>query len=60
MQAYKRNPTRGFAWIAEGFRLWKPSPALLTYLTFAYLLILLLLSVIPLIGQAVASIILPI
>ncbi|MBT0961815.1 BPSS1780 family membrane protein [Denitromonas iodatirespirans] len=60
MQAYKRNPTRGFAWLVDGFRLWKRSPALVTYLTFGYLLILVLLSVIPLIGQAVASLILPI
>ncbi len=60
MQAYKRSPTRGFAWITEGFRLWKRSPALITYLTFGYLLILVVLSVIPMIGQAVASLILPI
>lgn len=60
MQAYKRNPTRGFAWLVEGFRLWRRSPALITYLTFGYLLILVVLSVIPLVGQAVASLILPI
>ena len=60
MQAYKRAPTRGINWVADGFALWKRNPALITYLTFGYLLILVLLSVIPLIGQAVASIILPI
>ena len=60
MQAFKRPPARGLAWVAEGFALWKRNPALLTYLTFGYLLILVLLSVVPVIGQAIASLIMPV
>lgn len=60
MQAYKRPPARGIAWVAEGFALWKRNPALLTYLAFGYLLFLVLLSVVPVIGQAIASLLMPI
>lgn len=60
MQAYKRPPTRGIAWVTEGFALWKRNPALITYLTFGYLLILVVLSIIPMIGQAIASLTMPV
>ncbi|MCB1938107.1 MAG: hypothetical protein KDF24_06695 [Rhodocyclaceae bacterium] len=59
MQAYKRAPTRGINWVADGFALWKRNPALITYLTFGYLLILVVLSIIPVIGQAVAALTMP-
>lgn len=51
---------RGWQWLLEGVTLWKRNPAFLTFATFGYLLILLFISAIPLIGQAIASLIMPI
>lgn len=43
-----------------GFTLWRKNPALLTFLTFGYLLLLILVSLIPFIGQIVASVLMPV
>ena len=59
MQLNTLPASRGWFWIAEGFRLWKRNPALMTFLAFGYLLILLLLSLMPFIGQPLATLLMP-
>ena len=59
MQAHRLPAGRGLFWIQEGFRLWKRNPALLTFLSFGYLLMLLLISVVPLVGQPAATLLMP-
>lgn len=51
---------RGWAWLKEGALLWRRNPALLTFLAFGYLLILLVISLFPLIGQPIASLLMPV
>ena len=41
-------------------RLWRRNPALLTFAAFGYLLMLVVVSVVPLIGQPVASLLMPV
>lgn len=36
MQARTLPAQRGWAWIIEGFQLWKRNPALITFLVFGY------------------------
>lgn len=60
MQARQLPLQRGWAWLREGFLLWRRNPALLTYASFAYLLILVLLSSVPVLGQAIASLLMPV
>lgn len=60
MQARQLPTHRGFAWLQEGFAIWRRNPALLTFAAFGYLLMLLLISVVPLIGQPVASLLMPV
>lgn len=60
MQASNLPFSRGGAWLQEGFALWRRSPALLTFLSFSYLLALVLLSTVPLLGQVAASLCMPI
>lgn len=59
MQARQFPMQRGLEWLREGVTLWRRNPTLLTFAAFGYLLILLILSAVPLIGQAVASLIMP-
>lgn len=51
---------RGWAWLREGLLLWRRNPALLTFLAFGYLLVLLVISIFPLIGQPIASLLMPV
>jgi hypothetical protein len=60
MQAKSLPSIRGVAWLQEGFLLWRRNPALLTFLTFGYLLLLLVLSLIPVLGQVVAALVMPV
>ncbi len=60
MQARQFPIQRGWQWLFEGVALWKRNPAFLTFASFGYLLILLILSAIPLLGQAVASLLMPV
>jgi len=60
MQARKLPLQRGWTWLREGFMLWRRNPALLTFASFSYLLILVLISSVPLIGQPVASLLMPV
>jgi len=59
MQAHTLPAGRGLAWIQEGFGLWKRNPALMTFLSFGYLLLVALISVVPLIGQPAATLLMP-
>lgn len=60
MQARRLPFQRGWAWLHEGFYLWRRNPALLTFASFGYLLTLVLVSAIPVIGQPVASLLMPV
>ena len=50
---------RGWAWLREGLQLWRRNPALLTFATFGYLLSIIVISLVPLLGQLVASLLMP-
>ncbi|MCK9984932.1 MAG: hypothetical protein AzoDbin1_01404 [Azoarcus sp.] len=60
MQARQLPAQRGFAWLGEGLQLWRRNPALLTFASFGYLLLLILVSVAPFIGQILASLLTPV
>jgi len=60
MQAHVLPFSRGQAWLFGGLRLWRRNPALLTFLTFGYLLLLILLSLVPFLGQVIASVLMPV
>lgn len=60
MQARQVPVQRGWAWLQEGLLLWRRNPALLTFASFGYLLILVVVSSVPLIGQPVASLLMPV
>ncbi|NMF88365.1 BPSS1780 family membrane protein [Aromatoleum petrolei] len=60
MQARQLPAGRGFAWLGEGLQLWRRNPALLTFASFGYLLLLILVSVVPFIGQIIASLLTPV
>lgn len=60
MQARQLPAGRGFAWLGEGLQLWRRNPALLTFASFGYLLLLILVSVVPFIGQILASLLTPV
>lgn len=59
MQANRLSGARGWAWLREGLQLWLRNPALLTFTTFGYLLALLIISLVPILGQLAASLIMP-
>ena len=59
MQANQLPMQRGWTWLRDGVQLWRRNPALITFATFGYLLTLVVLSVVPLIGQLAASLIMP-
>lgn len=59
MQVQQLPASRGLAWIQEGFRLWRRNPALITMLSFGYLLMVVLISVVPVIGQPAATLLMP-
>ena len=50
---------RGWAWLREGVAIWRRNPALVTFATFGYLLSIVLLSIVPILGQLVASLLMP-
>lgn len=60
MQAQQLPLHRGFAWLREGLLIWRRNPALLTFASFGYLLMLVLVSVVPFIGQVLASLLMPV
>lgn len=60
MQTRQLPYNRGLAWLVEGLQLWRRNPALLTFASFGYLLMLVLVSVVPFIGQVIASLLMPV
>ena len=50
---------RGWAWLHDGFRLWLRNPALLSFAAFGYLLTLLVASLLPYVGQVLATLLMP-
>ena len=60
MQARRLPLQRGWGWIADGLRLWRRNPAVLIFATFTYMLTLLVLGSIPLIGQVIAYLLMPV
>lgn len=50
---------RGWAWLREGLQLWRRSPALITFATFGYLLSIVVMSMVPVLGQLAASLLMP-
>lgn len=59
MQARMLPAQRGWAWIFDGFSLWRRNPALITFLVFGCSLSLLLVAAVPLIGQVIMSLVMP-
>jgi hypothetical protein len=59
MQAHSLPAQRGWAWIVDGFALWRRNPALITFLVFGYWFVLLVISAVPLIGQVLMSLVMP-
>lgn len=51
---------RGWAWLREGLQLWRRNPALVTFASLGYLLMLVLVSVVPFVGQPLASLLMPV
>ena len=60
MQARTLPYSRGRAWLLGGVALWRKSPALITFYAFAYLLVLLLLSLMPFVGQIATALLMPV
>lgn len=60
MQARRFPFRQGWFWLIEGARLWRRNPAVLIFASFTYMLLLLLLSAVPLIGQVMAYLLMPI
>lgn len=50
---------RGWHWLREGLQLWRRNPALITFATFGYLLSVIVISLVPLLGQLAASLLMP-
>lgn len=60
MQARRFPFRQGWQWVAEGARLWRRNPALLIFASFTYLLMLLLISAVPTVGQPLAYLLMPV
>ncbi|MBI4754810.1 MAG: hypothetical protein HY778_05165 [Betaproteobacteria bacterium] len=50
---------RGWAWLVEGFRLFRRNPPLMTYLVFGYWMLLVTINLVPWVGAVVASLCVP-
>ena len=59
MQARTLPTARGWAWIVDGFALWRRNPALITFLVFGMSLSLLLVAAVPFIGRVAMSLVAP-
>lgn len=49
----------GWLWLRDGFKLWLRNPALLSFAAFGYLLTLLVASLLPYVGQVLATLLMP-
>lgn len=59
MQVRQLPAARGWAWIVEGFRLFRRNQPLITFLVVSYWFLLAAINVFPLIGQVAASLAMP-
>lgn len=59
MQARQLPAGRGWSWITEGFAIFRRNPPFVTFLVFSYWFLLAAINVFPLIGQAIASLVMP-
>lgn len=59
MQAQRLPAARGWSWIADGFRLFRRNPPLLTFLVFGYWFLLVLINLVPMIGWIASSLCMP-
>lgn len=59
MQVKTLPAQRGWAWIVDGFALWRRNPALVTFLVMAYLFTQLVMSVVPHVGQIILALTAP-
>lgn len=59
MQPRQLPAARGWAWLVEGFRIFRRNPPFITFLVFSYWFLLAAINVFPLIGQAAASLAMP-
>lgn len=59
MQMRTLPTQRGWAWIVEGFLLWRKNPALITFLVFGYWFCLLVIAAVPFVGQVLMSLAMP-
>jgi hypothetical protein len=59
MQAQRLSAVHGWYWLRDSFTLWRKNTAFLSFLIFAYLLLIVLASALPEIGQIVCQLILP-
>ena len=59
MQAHRLPAARGWAWIVEGFRLFRRNPPLLTFLVFGYWFLLVIMNLVPMIGWIISSLCMP-
>lgn len=58
MRAELLPAARGWSWIAGGFALFRRNPAALTFLVFGYMISLVIVGLVPLLGNALASVVL--
>ena len=59
MQAKRLSAVQGVQWIAEGFRLYRSNPPLLSSLTLGYLMVVIVLQLVPLLGPLAVAVALP-
>ena len=59
MQALTLPAKRGFQWLVEGMAIFRTRPALLTFLVLAYWLTMVVISMIPYLGQAMGFLLIP-
>jgi hypothetical protein len=59
MQAQRLPAARGWWWIAQGFRLFRRNPPLLTFLVFGYWFLLVIVNLVPMIGWIASSLCMP-
>lgn len=59
MQVKTLPARRGWAWVVDGFALWRRNPALITFLVMGYTLSQLVLFIVPYVGQIIMALTVP-
>ncbi len=60
MQALTLPATRGWFWFYDGYRIFRKNPLMLSLFVFAYWLMMVVVNSIPLVGQAVVTMLIPV